>query len=191
MTSFSLSLAWEEGYFDSPRRWLYRLWRSREEAGEIESLSTFEGDKSYETAASTTASKGDHDTGMLKTMIQELLESILDTHNTTQTTPDNEHIGEECDNDLELNNVIIVASLGSMDDFVVYLTIALSGIFEWYELVLGLWLGATLISVFVASLLAVSGTFASYVALIPIPVVFLLLAVYIVVTAFSSAPSYP
>lgn len=138
----------------------------------------------------STIAQDDQDANTVKAMLKKALESILDTRETAQVTPDCEHKGAEHDDGLELSNVIIVASLGSMDDFVVYLTIALSGIFEWYELVLGLWLGSTLISVLVGCLLAASETVASYVAMIPIPVVFLFLAVYIVVTAFCGAPSY-
>eukprot|EP00435_Cladocopium_sp_Y103_P011341 s25_g2.t4 len=44
------------------------------------------------------------------------------------------------------NNIVVVALLGSLDDFTVYLIMAGSGIYTWYELILGTFLGCAVLA---------------------------------------------
>jgi len=84
------------------------------------------------------------------------------------------------------NSVIIVAFLGSMDDFMVYFTLALSSQLAWYELAIGITIGSILIALIVATLLQSSERVASCVEVIPVPLVLVGLAAFILVSAWTS-----
>mmetsp|Transcript_15882 Transcript_15882/g.64037 ORF Transcript_15882/g.64037 Transcript_15882/m.64037 type:complete len:324 (+) Transcript_15882:268-1239(+) len=82
-------------------------------------------------------------------------------------------------------SVVIVAFLGSMDDFMVYFTLALSKQLSWYELTMGVTIGAILIALIVGSLLQSSESLAACVESIPVPLVLIGLAAFIVISAWT------
>ena len=86
-------------------------------------------------------------------------------------------------------DVVVVAFLGSMDDFVVYFSVALSGDVGFVDLVIGTTIGAVLIACVVGALLESSESVAACVERIPVPVVLAVLAVYIVTFAWIGSPS--
>lgn len=90
------------------------------------------------------------------------------------------------DLDDENDNVVIVAFLGSMDDFMVYFTLALSHQLTWFELSLGVTIGGILIALIVGVLLQASTTLANAVESIPVPLVLAGLSVFILVSAWTS-----
>eukprot|EP00434_Breviolum_minutum_P011506 symbB.v1.2.010144.t1/scaffold660.1/size175713/1 len=63
------------------------------------------------------------------------------------------------------NNIIVVALLGSLDDFTVYLIMAGTGIYTWYELILGTFLGCAVL----ASIVLLMTESASLLFLHPLP----------------------
>ena len=81
-------------------------------------------------------------------------------------------------------DVIVVAFLGSMDDFMVYFSLALSSRITPVELIIGVAIGAVLIALTVGTLLEASETLANFVESIPVPLVIFLLAVYIITSAW-------
>ena len=83
------------------------------------------------------------------------------------------------------NSVIIVAFLGSMDDFMVYFTLALSSQLTWYELAIGITIGSIFIALIVGSLLESSERVAGCVERIPVPLILTGLAVFILVSAWT------
>lgn len=90
-----------------------------------------------------------------------------------------------------VNNILVVAFMGSLDDFIVYFSILFAGTFLWYEFVTGIFFGSVLIAFVVGCLLSVSGTATSCLKMVPIPLIYILVAVYILIEAFcTSLPSY-
>ena len=96
---------------------------------------------------------------------------------------------DEDDDDLEKgkkqnSDVVVVAFLGSVDDFMVYFTIALSNRITWIELLIGVTIGAIMIALVVGTLLEASETLANFVQTIPVPLVLATLSVYIIASAW-------
>jgi hypothetical protein len=81
-------------------------------------------------------------------------------------------------------DIIVVAFLGSMDDFMVYFSLALSNRITPVELLIGVLIGAVLIALTVGTLLEASETLANFVESIPVPLVIFLLAIYITTSAW-------
>ena len=86
--------------------------------------------------------------------------------------------GEETAQD----NVIIVAMLGSLDDFVVYLVVAGSGMYTWHELVVGTMVGCLVLAAIVA-LLTENRTLSSMLEKLPAWLVLMVLGIYTLVSA--------
>ena len=82
------------------------------------------------------------------------------------------------------SDVVVVAFLGSVDDFMVYFTIALSNRITWIELLIGVTIGAIMIALVVGTLLEASETLANFVQTIPVPLVLATLSVYIIASAW-------
>jgi len=83
------------------------------------------------------------------------------------------------------SSVIIVAFLGSMDDFMVYFTLALSSQLAWYELAVGITIGSILLAFVVGTLLQSSERVAACVEYIPVPVILVGLAAFILISAWT------
>ena len=81
-------------------------------------------------------------------------------------------------------DVLVVAFLGTMDDLVVYFSVAVSGKIPGVDLVIGTTLGAVALSLVVGSLLEFSERASACVQKVPIPVVLVALACYIIVDAW-------
>eukprot|EP00633_Aureoumbra_lagunensis_P002310 CAMPEP_0197295648 /NCGR_PEP_ID=MMETSP0890-20130614/36148_1 /TAXON_ID=44058 ORGANISM="Aureoumbra lagunensis, Strain CCMP1510" /NCGR_SAMPLE_ID=MMETSP0890 /ASSEMBLY_ACC=CAM_ASM_000533 /LENGTH=152 /DNA_ID=CAMNT_0042771745 /DNA_START=273 /DNA_END=731 /DNA_ORIENTATION=- len=82
-------------------------------------------------------------------------------------------------------SVVVVAILGSMDDFFVYFAVAVAGQLSAYELMAGVTIGAFLIALIVGVLLQSSRILASYIELIPVPFVLLGLSVFILIETWA------
>lgn len=76
------------------------------------------------------------------------------------------------------NNIVVVAMLGSLDDFTVYLVLATSGMFCWYELLVGTFTGCMVLAAIVA-LVTESEVVGKVLEKIPVWMVLGALAVYI------------
>ena len=81
-------------------------------------------------------------------------------------------------------DVLVVAFLGTMDDLVVYFSVAVSGKIPGVDLVIGTTVGAVALSLVVGSLLEFSERASACVQKVPIPVVLVALACYIIVDAW-------
>ena len=77
-----------------------------------------------------------------------------------------------------LDNIIVGAILVSLDDFTVYLVIAGSGMYEWYELIVGTLLGCLVLAAVVAALTE-NEAFAAVLAKLPAWLVLMGLGLYI------------
>ncbi len=84
-------------------------------------------------------------------------------------------------------DVLVVAFLGTMDDLVVYFSVAVSGKIPGIDLIIGTTLGAVALALCVGTLLEFSERASACVQKVPIPVVLVALACYIIVDAF---PAY-
>ena len=80
-------------------------------------------------------------------------------------------------------DILVVAFLGTMDDLVVYFSVAVSGKIPGVDLIIGTTLGAVALALCVGSLLEFSERASACVAKVPIPVVLVALACYIIVDA--------
>ena len=85
-------------------------------------------------------------------------------------------------------SIVVVAVLGSLDDFTVYFALAASGRFTWYELCVGTVCGCAVLALVVAALTG-HARVAEAVQKIPVPLVLGVLAVLIAASAFF--PSIP
>jgi len=175
----AFSMAWDDGYFD---RWMPAACKKNAKVSDEEPLLSAEGDRTDYQSAS--ADDDEEEIGFLKAAVRRLLVAFLRIGDRSQPDADSDGDG------VEVDDVLIIAFLGSMDDFVVYLTFALAGVFRWYELLLGITLGAAVIALLVGTTLEWSKAASDFVSLIPLPLVFFLLAVYILVTGFVSLPAY-
>ena len=81
-------------------------------------------------------------------------------------------------------DVLVVAFLGTMDDLVVYFSVAVSGKIPAVDLVIGTTVGAVALSLVVGGLLEFSERASACVQKVPIPVVLVALACYIIVDAW-------
>ena len=81
-------------------------------------------------------------------------------------------------------DVLVVALLGTMDDLVVYFSVAVSGKIPGIDLIIGTTLGAVALALCVGSLLEFSERASACVAKVPIPLVLVALACYIIVDAW-------
>ena len=81
-------------------------------------------------------------------------------------------------------DILVVAFLGTMDDLVVYFSVAVSGKIPGIDLIIGTTLGAVALALCVGSLLECSERASACVAKVPIPVVLVALACYIIVDAW-------
>lgn len=82
-------------------------------------------------------------------------------------------------------SVVIVAFLGSMDDFMVYFTLALSHELTWFELAAGVTIGGILIALIVGALLQSSETLAHAVESVPVPLILIGLSALILISAWT------
>ena len=81
-------------------------------------------------------------------------------------------------------DVLVVAFLGTMDDLVVYFSVAVSGKIPGVDLVIGTTVGAVALALCVGGLLEFSERASACVQKVPIPVVLVALASYIIVDAW-------
>ena len=81
-------------------------------------------------------------------------------------------------------DVLVVAFLGTMDDLVVYFSVAVSGKIPGVDLVIGTTVGAVALALCVGTLLEFSERASACVQKVPIPVVLVALASYIIVDAW-------
>ena len=81
-------------------------------------------------------------------------------------------------------DVLVVAFLGTMDDLVVYFSVAVSGKIPGVDLVIGTTVGAVALSLVVGSLLEFSERASACVQKVPIPLVLVALASYIIFDAW-------
>ncbi len=81
-------------------------------------------------------------------------------------------------------DVLVVAFLGTMDDLVVYFSVAVSGKIPGVDLIIGTTLGAVALAFCVGGLLEFSERASACVQKVPIPVVLVALACYIIVDAW-------
>ena len=81
-------------------------------------------------------------------------------------------------------DVLVVAFLGTMDDLVVYFSVAVSGKIPGVDLVIGTTVGAVALALCVGTLLEFSERASACVQKVPIPVVLVALACYIIVDAW-------
>jgi hypothetical protein len=81
-------------------------------------------------------------------------------------------------------DILVVAFLGTMDDLVVYFSVAVSGKIPGVDLVIGTTVGAVALAFCVGSLLECSERASACVAKVPIPLVLVALACYIIVDAW-------
>ena len=81
-------------------------------------------------------------------------------------------------------DILVVAFLGTMDDLVVYFSVAVSGKIPGVDLIIGTTVGAVALALCVGSLLEFSERASACVAKVPIPVVLVALACYIIVDAW-------
>ncbi|KAJ1452583.1 hypothetical protein M885DRAFT_526352 [Pelagophyceae sp. CCMP2097] len=96
---------------------------------------------------------------------------------------------DEVMTELEIRNsskIVVVAFLGSIDDFMVYFTLALTGAFQWYELTLGVAIGAAIIATATATLLESSQVISDFVQTVPIPLILLVLGTVIILSAWTT-----
>ena len=84
-------------------------------------------------------------------------------------------------------DIVVVAFLGSLDDFMVYFALSLSGKITWLELFLGVTIGAAAIALVVGTLLEASEALSDLVENVPVPLVLALVAVYIVASSWVPA----
>ncbi|KAH8062563.1 hypothetical protein JL722_3485 [Aureococcus anophagefferens] len=84
-------------------------------------------------------------------------------------------------------DIVVVAFLGSLDDFMVYFALSLSGKITWLELFLGVTIGAVAIALVVGTLLEASEALSDLVENVPVPLVLALVAVYIVASSWVPA----
>ncbi|KAH8095862.1 hypothetical protein JL720_3196 [Aureococcus anophagefferens] len=84
-------------------------------------------------------------------------------------------------------DIVVVAFLGSLDDFMVYFALSLSGKITWLELFLGVTIGAVAIALVVGTLLEASEALSDLVEDVPVPLVLALVAVYIVASSWVPA----
>ena len=93
-------------------------------------------------------------------------------------------LDEDPEADAARKRFVIVATLGNLDDLLVYFTIALTCTLQWYELVIGTIVGAALIVTAVATCLQSSKRASECVMKIPVSIILVFLASYIIVSAF-------
>lgn len=176
LAMFSLHMAYEEDYFESCLTMLQPEEEKREGYGAIND----EDDEEEEELGPVGKCV---ETSLLAGMAAT--DSIVDT--CCPCIPKDEENGQEDDKKVPKSekSIVIVAFLGSMDDFIVYFTLALSGHFAWFELSIGVTIGAILLGTLTAILLESSKVIADCVAYIPVPLVLFLLSVFIVLTAWT------
>lgn len=125
--------------------------------------------------------------GPFKEAIKSALVSMSDTFDAycSCVDEDTRELSKDLDDD-EDQGVVIVAFLGSMDDFMVYFTLALSHELTWFELAVGVTIGGILIALIVGALLQSSERLANAVESVPVPFVLTGLAILILVSAWTS-----
>jgi len=79
---------------------------------------------------------------------------------------------------------IIVAALGNLDDFIVYFSIVVGTHFCWYEFIAGTTIGAILIATVLGTCLTYCDCLADCLKHVPLTLILVCMAVYIVVQAF-------
>ena len=176
LLAFALHMAHEEGYLE-------RCEGSPEAAGAAE--------EGYGAVAPVHDGANDEDDeeemGPLKTALSAQLEGAsgcLDAVLCCGDESDDEGGDDEKKQARSTRDVLVVAFLGSMDDFMVYFSIALADRIPTSELVVGIALGAVSIAVVVGALLEASEAVASCVEAIPVPLVLGLLGVWVVASSW-------
>jgi len=194
LMTYAVYMAHDEGYFDGIREQLCGP-RSVDavDAPLVENDHSLE----YGTMKAEKHDDREDDDDELGPLKRAVMKSLLEVNEcvdaacsccarTTKEGDLEEDEDEEADDRAKADNsVVIVAFLGSMDDFMVYFTLALSSQLAWYELSIGITIGAILIAVVVATLLQSSERIAACVEKIPVPLILGGLAVFILVAAWT------
>mmetsp|Transcript_3961 Transcript_3961/g.10174 ORF Transcript_3961/g.10174 Transcript_3961/m.10174 type:complete len:301 (-) Transcript_3961:328-1230(-) len=127
------------------------------------------------------------DLGPFKKAVKDSLLAISDTFDSycSCVDADTRELSKDLDDDGD-QGVVIVAFLGSMDDFMVYFTLALSHELTWFELAAGVTIGGVLIALLVGLLLQASERLANAVESIPVPFILTGLSIFILISAWTS-----
>merc|ERR1712070_976032 len=75
-------------------------------------------------------------------------------------------------------NIVTVALLGSLDDFTVYVIMATSGVYTWYELVIGTF-GGCLVLALIVAIFTESDTISSLLEKVPVWMILGCLGLYV------------
>mmetsp|Transcript_6764 Transcript_6764/g.9468 ORF Transcript_6764/g.9468 Transcript_6764/m.9468 type:complete len:304 (+) Transcript_6764:33-944(+) len=195
LIGYAMHMAHEEGYFDSVEKIVVA-----KPVGEKEGLTT-EGEDALTPVSGENKNYGSVETGgndddgdeeelgPIKTAIRDGLLALNDAADVVcpccAASEQEKEASDSTPDKKADNSVIIVAFLGSLDDFMVYFTLALSNQISWYALAIGVSLGAVLIAIIVGTLLQSSETLAALVETIPVPLILCGLAVFILVTTWT------
>ena len=82
-----------------------------------------------------------------------------------------------------VSRLVVVAILGSLDDFAVQVALLLAETFQWYQLLIGVFIGSTIVTIFCLCVGYIS-CIVKYIERIPIWTIILILAIYTIVSAF-------
>lgn len=174
LLAYAIYMAWDEGYFNAITGAV-----SPDEEEKKQGYGTLEPEEEEE----------EEELGYIKTAVKDALVAMSDVYDTycSCVDADTRELARDLDDDDDHDtSVVVVAFLGSMDDFMVYFTLALSSQLTWFELTVGVTIGAILIALIVGVLLQSSETLANAVEVIPVPLILAGLAAFILVTAWTS-----
>jgi len=198
LVCYSIYMADDEGYFDRCKRKDEGIGGYGAVATSADDLLSAKERKSVNEDGAESDGDDDEEHGWFATQIEAVLMYFMDGVNNMADRIALCCCGMNSDSSSDVDpevlemeakkskSIVIVAFLGSMDDFMVYFTLALSGTFGYLPLIIGTILGAILIALFVGTALEYSERLANCIAYIPVPLVLIFLAVFVVVDAWTT-----